>query len=750
MLHIEKEKVFHDANVNVRAPSNEHRDDDDSFEIQVEKPSTGEVRTECDELVNELKEALFADPDLDLSLNVDLKSTQADAPTGWKKLISNASKAFDAVARMTPEQRTEALAAGQTQYLEKDRDFKVDADKIAEAVQIVLSAKFEKTGRARHKEYNKAQEKWFEGIGHTDEQRAKAEKGWKKAGTIYPARGAPMSLLTSAIPGVSAMTHASAAATAAAGLTGFTVQPVVTSAVFTMPVLSVCELLRGSGGRPVLHPEIEKGDSCDDIRRAFKANTGNLSRWLAAYKADPNIDNAFTLQAQVEEAQEVAQRHRNLVAVKQRQWVPAARQGPVRGAKVGVNAALIATGAAFAPPVALAAGVGSSAVFNAANMVAARYDEISKMNFIHRMNMKYAIPYLLTKEGLEKMKSPEGVKTITGKDILVDEVRKLDQRGGPTRVKFVEGVVKHQLQSIDNKRIELDRSMLKLQAKLADPTQAAGMSDADKAEANKKVAALQADKTALGQDAARLQSDVKLMKEGRWTEIEPGQVQTLLLSDAKLLFRDTLRRFATFGEMVPEMAQQVAYYFHAAFISYFGSTALPYTDKLVHAETGTHASKSETVGVAAGALGLGGAGAACYSPTSNYRYWQKKLLSMQQQAGAGNEKGKGQDTGGGPSPRDLLTDNSTLSLLERRDLHKQIDKSRLDACKANMLQAVKIAGGSLIAGITEPVGVLRMSRAYKENKAVVAEAKAVLAPKLDEMQQALQETKAAIASQELV
>ena len=616
-------------------------------------------------------------------------------------------RAFRQVFAMTPEQRQEKLQTLQ-EDLRKERERPIDTDKIAEAVRGVLMAKHDRSGRDRHKAYDTALQSWFEGLGHVGEQKEKAEKHWKQAGTIYPLRGAPMSLLTAAIPGVAAMQGASAAVSAAAGLAGFAAQPVITAGAFTMPVLSVCELLRGAGSRPVLHPSIEVGNTPGKIRKLLEDNAGELQSAMQAYAASPEQANESEVRRLIDDAEKLGQLHRNVVAVKQRQWVPSLRQGPVRGLKVGVNAALIVSGAAFSPPVALAAGVGSSAAFIGANMLAARYDEGPKMNFIHRMNMKGAIPFILRPESQNKLKNPE---SITGEDIDANEVRKLEQHGADSRMKFAAGVLNANLNRLDDKRAKLDWRIAKLVLNKDTEIQESGSGKDDQ-----RLAKLIAKRNTVVQRSGAVSKELELLKQGRYQDLaDGGLAQSLLLSDATAIYKDTLRRYATFNEMVPELAHQVAYYFHAGVLSYFGSTALAYTDKVVHEAMDTHASPAETKGVAASSLALGGLGAAFYPATSNARYLAKTQLGMA-------DKEREKVAGKRPEPPELaeIDPGSTLAALRQRSSDRKA--ARVDQLKA----ALKTSANALVAGLTEPIGVWRMSRAHHKSKALVEQAKKLM------------------------
>jgi hypothetical protein len=622
--------------------------------------------------------------------------------------------AFDFVHLMPEAHRTKELRR-LGKEIKKETRPELNLDKIASAIGKVLAAQKTTSGRARHEKYNEALEDWVAGFGLEGEKRKQAETSWKKAGTIYPLRSAFMSMLNSAIPGIAHAAGAGEVATVAAEASGLVSSPAVTGGVFTMPVLSVCDLLRGAVQMPKLHPSFETGDEYHQIRKELEENTRQLTKALAAglpkqRESVPLPDNVVEA---LTESKNLQSRYKKAIAVTQRKWKAATLQGPVRGIKAGVAAVSLGTGKLLTPPVAVAASVGSAAVLTAASMVAARYDEVRQMYFMHRMNMKYAIPYVVKPEVLARLEKGEMEPGDIGAgDLIQEELGKLTQGPAQTRKKYVESVVMHTLDKWDARRMKLDRKIETHEKKKADARLGIRKNYHDY-----KLMHLKAERELLKISATELKTDWKKAQADKFTKITVGgQVEALLLSDANLVYEDVKRKYAKLDEWGPEIVQQLGYYMHGIAFSFFGANALPMGDSIAHWAQHTHAPLGETLGIAGASLALGEAGSACYAPTSNVRTLTKTQLK--------NEAKKWDAV----RQKQLLEEGTELRTTTRNDwaLYKAGKTSTWKLLKKAAVQL----GKSVVAGVTEPVGMKKTGNAYAANKSAAG----ILAARLNTSQ----------------
>jgi hypothetical protein len=663
-----------------------------------------EFNQELEELKNEATNSVDQITPLPENQTADTGTVSTGTPREKSKLanthFSFRSMAFDLVHLMPEAHRTKELRRLQKKF-HREETPELKLDKIASAIGKVLAAQKTTSGRARHEKYNEALEDWVAGFGLEGEKRKQAEKSWKKAGTIYPLRSAFMSMLNSAIPGIAHAAGAGEIASIAAEASGLISSPLVSGGAFTIPVVSVCSLLRGSVQMPKLHPSFESGDEYHQIRKELLENTRQLTKALAA--SQPKQHESVPLPDNVLEAlttsKNLQERFKKAVAITQRRWKGAMLQTPVRGVKAGVAAVTLGTGKLLTPPVAAAVSIGSAAVLTAASMVAGRYDEAREMYFMHRMNMKYAIPYIVKPEVLARLEKGEMEPSDIGADDLIpEELGKLIEGPAQTRRKYVEGVVMHNLDEWDVRRMKLDKRIEAHERK----------KDGAKLNIQKnyhdyKLAHMKAERDLLRTSATEMKADWKKVQAGKLSKITVGgQLEALLLSNENLVYEDIKRKYARFDQWGPEIVHQLGYYMHGIVFSFFGANILPMGDSIAHWAQHTHASPGETLSVAGASLALGEAGSASYPPTSNVRLLTKTQLK--------NEAKKRETA----RREELLKEGTELRSTTRDDwaLYK--------AGKASKWKHVKKAaaqfGKSVIAGVAEPVGMKKTGNAYAANK----------------------------------
>lgn len=673
--------------------------DEESDQQPVRVPSPEEIGNEITTLLADIRSAQSGQvtpTTTSVPLADDTRGELKNPPNAARFVRSqeanpkNIGSFFSRASEMTPEEKKARIAEKYDAYqAEIHREFTPEQLKdIATALEMVLSAKRHLKGRARHNKYNEALQYWFRGLGHTGEAKLKAEECCRKAGTIYPLRTVA-TILTSAIPGLTELGHAGAAVTCAAGLIGFAATPLV-NGVVTMPILAICDFLQGQGSMPVLHSSIENGDTYRQIRDAIKENSDALTTAMKEFESketDASADQRSTLSLLIENAEKNRRRHHHAVAMGQQQWKANQLQCVARTVKVTASTAIVVAGIPSAA-VTLAAGVATACVCTAASMAASRFDRVAKMKFVHRINMKYAIPYLL-----KQFAHPTPEK-IESNNIDVKVLRDLIRGPGVATYKFVEAIVQHNVDAWDEKFRKLDAQLVRLQARI-------DMQPLNARRFSREIEAKTRELEALVNQTKELEEDFEKFKNEDWANVKAGGIiESLLVSDSNMLYRDIIRRYRDFDQFAPELAQHVGLYFNAI-CSYLEPTAAAYVGPVVHEALHTVPTTGEQVGATGVGLGLGLVGSGAYQSISTERYRQKAENANEKANNATNQNEQCPAAGS----RNVVRGGASKS--------------------AKMF--FSMTGNAMVAAVKEPYYATQMSLEFHNNKKTVARAAELLA-----------------------